>query len=183
MKVLIETKRTLLRDFKLEDYDFYYKLERDKSTLKYESDVVPTSEELKNRFKEIMDLKESEKRHKYSLIVERKEDNVPVGRVVIWQIDEAIEEWEIGWTIYSEYTRKGYASESSKELLKFAFKNLGANRVCANCNDANEASERAMQKIGMQKEGVLRETRKLNGKLYGSCIYSSLKNEFIKLGK
>jgi len=178
MEITIHTERLILRDFELSDYEFYYDLERDELTLKYESDSVPTSECLKERFKEIMDLTEKDKRPKYSLLIERKEDNLPVGRIVIWQIDEKIDEWEMGWAIHIDHTRNGYASEASKALIKFGFKELRANRICANCNDANIPSERVMQKSGMKKEGVLRQTRKLNDKWYGSCIYSVLRSEF-----
>lgn len=173
----IETKRTVLRDFKENDFDFYYMLERDQATIKYEAESVPTRLELEERFDEIMTFTKNEKRQKYSFLVERKDESLPVGRVVLWQIDEAIDEWEIGWTIHVDHTRNGFASEASKALVEFGFNQLNANRICANSNHANTSSERVMQKIGMQKEGVLRATRKLNDVWYGSCIYSVLRNE------
>ncbi len=178
MSIIIDTERLIIRDFKPDDYNFFYSQSRAESTLRYESDSIPSSEVLKEKFKEIMELTQKDKRSMYSFLVEKRDGNIPVGRVVIWQIDKKIDEWEMGWTIHIDHTKKGYASEVANALIKFGFEQLGANRICANCNEANIASERVMQKIGMKKEGILRQTRKLNDKWYGSCIYSILRCEF-----
>lgn len=178
MSIILNSERLIIRDFKQEDYDFFCKQESAEATLRYESDSIPTVEDLKKKFKEIMSLMESDDRIKYSLLIEKRVSNIPVGRIVIWQIDEKINEWEMGWTIHIDHTKKGYASEAATALIEFGFEQLSANRICANCNEANIASERVMQKIGMKKEGVLRQTRKLNDKWYGSCVYSILSCEF-----
>lgn len=178
MSIILNSERLIIRDFKPDDYNFFCKQESAESTLKYESDSIPATEVLKEKFNEIMNLTQNDKRSKYSLLVETRDGKIPVGRVVIWQIDEKIDEWEMGWTIHIDHTKKGYASEAANTLIKFGFEELSANRICANCNEANIASERVMQKIGMKKEGLLRQTRKLNDKWYGSCIYSILRCEF-----
>lgn len=181
MSIILNSERLIIRDFKPDDYNFFCKQESAESTLRYESDIIPTTEVLNEKFNEIMNLTLNDNRSKYSLLVETRDGNVPLGRVVIWQIDEKIAEWEMGWTIHLGQTKKGYASEAAGALIQFGFEQLNANRICANCNEANIASERVMQKIGMKKEGVLRQTRKLNDEWYGSCIYSILRSEFCQL--
>ncbi len=182
MSLLIQTQRTILRDLTEKDYEFFSNLETREHSLRYESDTIPTKKYLDKKFKDILSSSHEKSRTKYILLIERKEDHLLLGKVLLWQIDKAIAEWEMGWVTHPNYLGKGYASEAARALLEFGFVQLGANRICANCNDANLSSERVMQKIGMHKEGILRETRKLNGKWYGSCIYSILKREFDNWG-
>jgi len=178
MTLCIETERIKLRDFSKTDFPFYRELETDQYSLEFEADSPPEEAFLYQKFMEMLELAKEVQRTKYYLLAERKEDGAPLGKVVIWQIDKAIDEWELGWVLRREHAGKGYASEAARALIELGFTRLGANRICANCNQANLGSERVMQKAGMQKEGVLRETRKLGGRWYGSCIYSILKREY-----
>lgn len=180
MSTIIETDRIILREITMDDYQFLYDLETNEHSLKYESDTVPTKEDVDKKLEKILNYIEDEDRTDYILLVERKEEKLPIGKVLLWQIAEHIDEWEVGWMIDYNHWGQGYASEAAKALLEFGFNQLGANRIVANCNDENLASERVMQKIGMTKEGVFRETRKLYDKMYGSCIYSILKREYDK---
>lgn len=174
----IETDRLILREFREEDYWFFCKMETDEHTIEYEADSPPSQEKLHESFNRMLaGLKQKEKVRHVFLVV-RKEDNVPMGEVVIWQKNKTMDEWEMGWVIYRDYIGRGYAGEAARALIGLGFQELGANRICANCNAANLASERVMQKVCMTKEGVLRETRKLKGKWYGSCIYSILRREY-----
>lgn len=47
--------------------------------------------------------------------------------------------------------------EGMSALLHFGFEKLGLNRMEACCLPVHVASERVMQKLGMQFEGVLRQ--------------------------
>lgn len=86
MSMINNSERLIIRDFKPDDYNFFCMQESAESTLRYESDSVPTTEVLKEKFNEIMYLTQNDKRSKYSLLVETRDGNIPVGRVVIWQI-------------------------------------------------------------------------------------------------
>lgn len=115
MSIILNSERLTIRDFIPDDYDFFCKQESAKATLKFESDSGPTTEVLKEKFKEIMSLTQNDKRSKYSLLVETRDGNIPVGRVVIWRIDEKINEWEKGWAIHIDHTKKGYAKDRNEE--------------------------------------------------------------------
>jgi RimJ/RimL family protein N-acetyltransferase len=170
------TQHLMLRPFQKADYKFFVDLETHPVNLEYEADEAPSQEYLMKKFDDMLALESQENRAKYVFLVEEK--GVPLGKVLIWQIDRNIDEWEMGWVLDPCHTGKGYASEASRALLEFGFRELGANRICSNCNSANTASERVMARIGMTKEGVLRETRKLRDHYYGSCIYSVLRREW-----
>jgi ribosomal-protein-alanine N-acetyltransferase len=172
------SERLVLRDFTEDDFGFYKTLETTDARIAYEADCIPNEEELRAKFNETLGWIQNDIRKKYSLIVEDRLLNKPVGRLVIWSSNRAIQEWEMGWIIHDQYMNKGYATEGAKRLLDYAFETLEAHRVMASCNAENLGSERVMQKIGMIKEGVFRETRQLGGEWYGSCIYSILRDEW-----
>lgn len=172
----IKTDRLMLREFAEKDYPFFCTLETSPHAIQYEEDNPPSQTVLNKRFNRM--LERQKKKTRYYFLVEQEAGGIPVGKVVIRLVDEPTDEWEVGWVIHPDHICQGYASEAARALVEFGFSKLGANRIMANCNDANLASERVMQKAGMVKEGVFRETRKLRGQYYGSCVYSILRWEY-----
>src|SRR5450432_961695 len=65
-------------------------------------------------------------------------------------IDSAHQHAELGYWIGGPFWGKGYATEAATELLRYAFTDLGLNRVHASHYAKNPASGRVMQKIGMR---------------------------------
>ncbi len=56
----------------------------------------------------------------------------------------------LGWIINKKYRKQGYASEAASAVLRFAFENLGIDKVYAQCDINNPASFAVMRKIGMK---------------------------------
>ncbi|MGN6239481.1 MAG: GNAT family N-acetyltransferase, partial [Cellulosimicrobium cellulans] len=63
-------------------------------------------------------------------------------------------EAELGWVLDPSHTRRGYATEAVRELLRYSFEDLGVRRVTANCFLHNDTSWRLMERVGMRREGV-----------------------------
>ena len=79
-----------------------------------------------------------------------------VGAVGI-SISKQFNRGELGYWIGVPYWGQGFCTEASKCLVNFAFSKLGLHRVTAYHLARNPASGRVMEKIGMRKEGLLRE--------------------------
>lgn len=58
---------------------------------------------------------------------------------------------EIGWRLAKEYWGNGYATESAKKCLSFAFKTLNVPEIVSFTAIDNWPSRRVMQRIGMQR--------------------------------
>ena len=86
-------------------------------------------------------------------------------------------EAELGYGLHPDYWSYGYATEAAQALLSVAFTQLHLHRVFALCDANNRASERVMQKIGMQQEGHLRENRRWRGRWYDNLLYSILEQD------
>ena len=87
---------------------------------------------------------------------------------------------EIGGTWYAaQFRRTATNTESKYLLLRHAFETLGCIRVQFKTDLRNERSQRAMERIGAQREGVLRSHMLLpDGTLRSSVYYSILAPEW-----
>ena len=87
---------------------------------------------------------------------------------------------EIGGTWYGlEYQRTVVNTECKYLLLKHAFETLGCIRVQLKTDFRNERSQRAIERIGAVKEGVLRNHMILpDGRIRNSVFYSVVDREW-----
>jgi [ribosomal protein S5]-alanine N-acetyltransferase len=63
---------------------------------------------------------------------------------------------EIGYVLARAEWGQGYMTEAAREVVEMALALPGVYRVAAMCDVENAASARVMEKIGMQREGLLR---------------------------
>ena len=87
---------------------------------------------------------------------------------------------EIGWTWIAPSHQRTAANTEAKLLqLTYAFEELGATRVALKTDARNEASQRAIERIGGVREGVLRHHMRLpDGHLRDTVYYSILSDEW-----
>lgn len=64
---------------------------------------------------------------------------------------------ELGYWIGTPYWNRGYASEAAAAVVSWAFNSLGMDRIVAMVFARNPASGRILAKIGMRREGLLRQ--------------------------
>ncbi len=80
----------------------------------------------------------------------------------------------VGYTwIGSEWQRTGLNRESKLLLLRHAFDDLGANRVSWETDIRNQKSQKAIERLGARREGVLRAHRvRPDGSIRDTVVYS-----------
>jgi [ribosomal protein S5]-alanine N-acetyltransferase len=84
----------------------------------------------------------------------------------------------LGYWIGKPYWGRGFCTEAARAVLRYAFTELGLNRVHAYHFHHNPASGRVLQKIGMTHEGLLRQHVKKWGQFIDNELYSILRSEF-----
>ena len=72
----------------------------------------------------------------------------------------------------------GYATESARALLGWAYDTLDLNRVQAEVDTRNPASARVLEKLGFTREGTLREDCIVDGVVSDSWVYGLLRREW-----
>ena len=87
---------------------------------------------------------------------------------------------EIGWTwIAPSHQRTAINTEAKLLQLSYAFEELGATRVALKTDARNERSQRAIERIGGVREGVLRRHMRLpDGFIRDTVYYSILADEW-----
>lgn len=77
-----------------------------------------------------------------------------------------------------QFQANGYGPEALRAFLDYAFKNLNLHRVEAQAFTHNEPSNKLMERLGFQKEGVRRQARYKNGEWRDLNVYGLLREEF-----
>lgn len=82
-------------------------------------------------------------------VVEERDSGAFVGWLALKRLDKT-NDIEVGYRFLEKFWGKGYATEGSQELLKYAFQTLNLSRVVAIALEENRASTRVMEKLGMR---------------------------------
>jgi RimJ/RimL family protein N-acetyltransferase len=85
---------------------------------------------------------------------------------------------EIGFTIAPEHQGHGYATEAVRLLLAYLFTARGKHRITAYCDSRNAASAALLERLGMRREGHLRESTWAKGEWTDDLVYALLRDEW-----
>ncbi|MBV8326912.1 GNAT family N-acetyltransferase [Chryseobacterium sp.] len=79
---------------------------------------------------------------------------------------------EMGYWIGIPFWNKGYVTEAAKAIVDFGFTKMNFNKIFATHFLHNPASGKIMEKIGMEKEAVLKQHIKKDGEYLDLVQYS-----------
>lgn len=85
---------------------------------------------------------------------------------------------EVGYWIGKPYWNQGYCTEAARAVIGYRFSKLDLNKIHAIHFARNPASGRVMQKIGMRREGTLRQHVRKWGAFEDVEYYAILRSEF-----
>ncbi len=103
-----------------------------------------------------------------------------VGSTRYYEIDAALPRVAIGYTWYAKRWQKTHLNTACKRLLlEHAFEALDCVAVAFHTDENNEDSQRAIERLGAQREGVLRaHRRRPDGSLRNTVCFSILADEW-----
>lgn len=79
---------------------------------------------------------------------------------------------ELGYWLAEPYWGKGIITEAVKQMIDYGFKHLSVTRIYARPFGPNIASQKVLEKAGMKKEAVLKNSFFKNGEYCDEIIYS-----------
>jgi len=94
------------------------------------------------------------------------------------RIEEQHQHAELGYWLGVPYWGRGYATEASREVLRYGFGELRLHRIFATHFKHNPASGRSLQKIGMRYEGCRCEHLLTWGEFVDSEMYGVLRRKW-----
>lgn len=85
--------------------------------------------------------------------------------------------WNIGISLFPGHRRLGYGSAAQRTLAEYLFATTLFERVEAETDIENIAEQRALEKAGFTREGVLRHSQFRDGRWRDNLLYSVLRAE------
>jgi RimJ/RimL family protein N-acetyltransferase len=73
---------------------------------------------------------------------------------------------------------KGYGRETMALRTRYAFEELGLNRLTSECFVRNEASARCLEATGYQKVGIARQARWKHGEFHDTVLWDFLAQDY-----
>jgi RimJ/RimL family protein N-acetyltransferase len=174
--LILTTPRLRLRPVQAGDYPALRAMFCDPLSQRYESDRLSEADALERFTHMCLDRDDPLQIRRRWMITLPPEDT-PRGWVHLDLLEETAREYEIGWLVERGLWNQGCATEGARAVLAYAFSERKAHRVLAYCHAQNAASERVMQKLGMTREGCLRQTRLLHGAYYDELLYAVLEGD------
>lgn len=112
-----------------------------------------------------------------ALGIVRKADQQLIGKCLLASYAPASRRAELGFGIARQAWGQGHVQEAAGALITHAFDALGLRRIEAEIDPANLASARALERLGFQREGLLRQRWEIDGVLSDSALYGLLRDD------
>ena len=108
------------------------------------------------------------------VVIDLENDERVIGSTSYHDIVPAIDRLEIGWTWYAKSTQRSHVNTCAKLLLLVhAFETLQAKLVGWRTDNDNLASQKAIERLGARKDGVLRHHAvRRDGTVRDTVMYS-----------
>jgi len=118
--------------------------------------------------------------HRFAFAVLDSGTGEVIGCTSYHDIVPALERLEIGWTWYAASRQRSAVNTTAKLLLmQHAFETLGAKLVGWRTDNYNFASQRAIERLGARKDGVLRHhALRRDGTVRDTVMYSLAAGEW-----
>ncbi len=125
-------------------------------------------------------LKQREEGHRFAFAVIDAARNLVLGSTSYHDIIEPVKRVEIGYTWYRKSVQRSHVNTTCKLLLmQHAFETLGCPVVGWRTDIFNFASQRAIEKLGAKRDGVIRyHALRRDGSVRDTVMYSMLASEW-----
>lgn len=85
--------------------------------------------------------------------------------------------WHVGYLVAPWARGRGVATRAVRLLCRYAFDELGAERIEICAEPANEASQAVAERAGFTREGILRDYQEIKGTRRDMVMHSLLRRE------
>ena len=174
----IETERLILRDFVKADWREVLAYQSDPLYLRYNKWMERTPEDAKEFVGWFLDQQLQKPRIKYQLAIALKSNDQLIGNCGVRMNKADDIEANIGYELNPKYWNHGYATEATHAVVDFGFRHFGVHRIWADLVADNLASAHVLEKLGMQREGHLREKAYFKDRWWDTLIYAILADEW-----
>lgn len=168
----LRTARLLLRPPRQDDVDAYLALESDPEYAFYGTRQSIDREAMERGLARIV-ATPWEQRPEFAILLEGQ----LIGRAIL-DVDRTNITAALGYGVARVCWGRGIASEAARAIVDYGFEAFNLAKVWARADPRNGASVRVLEKIGMQREGLLRGHLLVRGERVDRVYYGLLREEW-----
>ena len=176
----LQSERLLLREFEHSDWPALHAYTSDPEVVKYMPFGVNTEAEARAHIAECLATAAEEPRQIYELAVVLRVENRLIGTATLALHFRERRNASFSYLFHRDYWGRGYATEAMRRLIDYGFTELQLHRVEDSCDTRNLASARVMEKLGMRREGHLRESIWKDGRWCDEYLYALLIDDWAR---
>jgi ribosomal-protein-alanine N-acetyltransferase len=174
----LNSERLVLRRIVDSDLLALFSIFSNAEVMRYWSSLPMT--DISNARQMLLNIQENYRnRSALQLGIERKNDRSLIGTCTLHNIHLNSRRAEVGYILGRTYWRQGYMREALTVLIDYAFNSLGFNRLEADIDPRNTASEKLLEHLGFVKEGYLRQRWIVDGEISDSVFYGLLRSDWL----
>lgn len=178
LRLPLRTPRLILRDFRPDDFDAIHDYGSDPEVCRYMPWGPNTLEDTAQALSRMQANAQVWPRMELGLGVELVEDGRLIGSIALHLRDATHRTVEMGYCLHRDFWGRGLMSEAAQGLADAGFGRFGLHRIYATCDVQNTGSWRVMEKIGMRREGLLRQDRRVKGAWRDTYLYAILATDW-----
>ncbi|SHE33215.1 Protein N-acetyltransferase, RimJ/RimL family [Seinonella peptonophila] len=150
----------------------------DKAIWKFMLQQMETLKDMQTWVKQAIQMRKEH--HALPFAVIHKENQHIIGATRLYEFNFIQKSCELGATWYQKNYQRTFVNTDCKLLLlQYCFETLGMIRVQLKTDERNLPSQKAIERLGAKKEGLLRNERILeNGYIRNAYIYSIIQSEW-----
>jgi ribosomal-protein-alanine N-acetyltransferase len=172
------TPRLVLREFRPDDWQAVLAYQRQPLYLRYYAWTDRSPQDARQFVQMFLDHQQTDPRIKFQLAVTLKSSGELIGNCGIRREKPGDHQADIGYELDPRFWGQGYASEAARAVLAFGFTRLKLHRVWAHCVADNLGSARVLAKLGLRREGRLRDAEFYKGRYWDTLIFAILEEEW-----
>lgn len=174
---MISTERLLIKKVSLDDAESLFKVWSNDAVTEYMNiDSMTEVSDAENMINFFIVADSSNEANRMGIFLKGNEKDA-IGSCGFNYIDFENDRAEIGYELHSDYWRKGYMKEALTALINYGFETFSFNRIEAKVDVKNVASQRLLEKMLFESEGVLREYEKQKNEYNDIMMYSILNKD------
>ena len=175
--LVIRTNRLLLRDFCPADLPAYAELRARPGSWRFSPEEDASSDRVEELFGLFLAWSRERPRLRYQLAVVLPSVGL-IGSIGVRVTSVSERQGSFGCELDPRHWGRGYAREAARAVIGYGFWELGLHRVYAETLEDNAAAIRLAERLGMRREGTLRENRRFGGRWWNTTVLSVLETEW-----
>ncbi|MGF1675364.1 MAG: GNAT family N-acetyltransferase [Rivularia sp. (in: cyanobacteria)] len=177
--MLINSKRLILREFIIEDWQALLAYQSDYRYLQFDESYNRDRADVEDFIQMFLEEQKQLPRIKFQLALILKSEQKLIGNCGIRKHNFKSSEAELGYEISPNYWGKGYATEAASTILKFGFEKLKLYRIWSHCIAENTASRKVLEKVGMKFKHKLAKNEFFKNRYWDTLEFEILKDEWL----